>query len=226
MKRASFFRLRRLAVLTALGLMTLGLGCERIAPVRTLPNWVRGIYIPVFHNDSYEPAIEEDVTRLTQEAFLNDGRLSIVGKADADAMLVARIVEWQDESFNASNDKVTSSRYVIVKASVKLCEPFDEKRVIADLGEVNALGIFNSDVRSVRYQSEPDRKQVLLAELANQIVQKTINGFPAAETPLGTTPPPATSPGQIFDRNLLKNFSDTTGNITFQQQENNSTTTK
>jgi hypothetical protein len=210
------------AALAALGLMTLGLGCERIAPIRTLPNWVRGIYIPVFHNDVYEASIEEDATRLTQEAFLNDGRLSIVGKADADAMLLARITEWEDEAGGSTSDRVTTSRYVTIKATVKLCEPFDEKRVIASLGTITASGVFTSDVRSVRYQSEPERKQALLEELAKQIVNKTINGFPSADTPLGTSPGPATSPSQVLDKDLLRNSSNsaTSGmDLTSRQQD-------
>jgi len=72
---------RPLALAAALAmslLMLLTAGCERIAPIRTLPSWVRGVYIPVFKNKTYEPQIEEDATRYTQETFLRDGRVDIV----------------------------------------------------------------------------------------------------------------------------------------------------
>src|SRR2546426_6873593 len=82
------------------------IACQRIQPVRTLPDWVRGIYIPMVQNKSTEPGVEEVVTRLAQEEFLADGRVRIVPKEQADLQLVATIKEWRVLVDSYNNDRI------------------------------------------------------------------------------------------------------------------------
>jgi hypothetical protein len=179
-------------------------GCERIAPIRTLPSWVRGIYIPMAENVSFEPAVEEQTTRLTQEAFLADGQVDVVRKADADATLRIKITDWQRRGAGTSGDRITSSNRITVTATVRLVEPFNEDSIIADLGSVTAFQNFNVDTRSVRFIPEPDQKDQLLRALANQIVQKTLSGFPASVAPYGNAAPPPTMPEDIRSQDILR----------------------
>lgn len=181
-----------------------GAGCERIAPIRTLPSWVRGVYIPMVQNTSFEPAIEEQATMLTQEAFLADGQVDVVRKNEADATLKIKIKDWQTRGSGTSGDRITSSDRVSVVASVWLVEPFNEDSIIADLGDVTAVQNFNIDARSVRFIPEPDRKEQILRGLANQIVSKTLSGFPANVAPYGNATPPPTSPQDIRSQDILR----------------------
>lgn len=187
-------RPHRLILLLGLTLacVMLATACERIAPIRTLPSWVRGIYIPMVRNRSFEPGIEEQATILTQEAFLADGRLDVVRKEDADATLLIEIVQWDERAGGTSGDRITDRRAVNVQASLRLVEPYNENAVIADLGTIRLPPMsFLIDTRSVRFEPEPDRKEAVLRALADQIVLRTITGFP---TDVGPFDAPAAAP--------------------------------
>lgn len=202
---------RLIAGLTLAVALAVGTACERVRPVRTLPSWVRGIYVPMVVNKSYEPGLEEEATRLIQEAFLFDGRLDIVPKDQADLILVADIVDWREQASGSTGDKVTTDHEVEVKVNLSLFEPFNRDTPIAVLPQVafsrdtkNAIR-FNTDVRSVDYEPEPDRKQEVLERLARTIVETTITGFPheIGTTPINTALPtvaPATRTALEADR--------------------------
>ncbi len=179
--------------------MALASACERIAPVRTLPAWVQGIYIPMFKNKTFEPEIEELATRLTQQAFLADGRLDVVPKTNADLTLVAEIIDWKSTASGSSGDKVTDRERVTIIASVKLFEPYNEEIPLAELGPILIRSDFNIDTRSNNFEPEPDRKHDLFKRLAREIVFTTIDGFPPQprDLPPGVNLPTIRSPGQI-----------------------------
>jgi hypothetical protein len=192
-----------LSLMLAAGL--LAAGCERIAPVRTLPAWVRAVYVPMVQNQSYEPAIEEQATQLTQEAFLAEGQLDVVDKRDADAMLLVSIDDWRIGPGGTSGDKITDAHIVRATASVRLCEPHDPDSVIADLGQVRVMSQFLTDPRSVRFVAEPDRKEAVLREMASRIVFQTLNGFPTKVVPYGQGGKgPAVSPYDVQTGDVLR----------------------
>ena len=163
-------------------------GCERITPVRTLPAWVRGVYVPMIKNKSYEPGLEETATRLVQEQFLFDGRLDVVPKHQADMIVVAEIVDWRGREAGSSGDRVSNDEEVTLTASVSLFEPYNMETPVATLPPITIVRSFNIDTRSVDYEPEPDRKREVLENLARAIVDNTITGFPVQLGAVNTGP--------------------------------------
>lgn len=193
MKKISNPALHCLIVVAACALVS----CQRIQPVRTLPDWVRGIYIPMTLNKSTEPGVEEIATRLAQEEFLADGRVRVVQKAQADLQLVTTIKTYLVQVDAYDRDRIPRLEKVLIQSEVKLydptVDPFDpEQEPIAKLGEIRTRYIYNSDPRSITYAVEPDVKAGALRQLALQIVDRTINGFP---TELKDVPGAAKLPG-------------------------------
>lgn len=173
-------RLRDLLLPVALIVVTMGLtACETVRPVRTLPAWVRGIYIPMFENDTAEPGLEEIGTQLTQEAFLTDGRVRIVQKRDADLILQGRILEYEVLVADFGDEGVAEEHEIRIFADVRLFDPLDPEVPYVTLEDLEIIRSFNSDARSTRYVIKPDANHRLLEELANEIVRQTISGFPA-----------------------------------------------
>lgn len=182
---------RGCALLVALCLSS---GCERVQPVRTLPSWVRGVYIPMVQNRTVEPGLEETVTRLVQEEFLADGRLEVEAKDSADVQLRAVIETWRLE-YDGFDDDIATRRELTIVAGVQLLEPYDDpfdpkEPVIADLGRVATTYFYNHDQRSTYFQTEVDANEDALRQLARNIVFQTINGFPTQieGAPAGSDP--------------------------------------
>lgn len=196
--------MRCLVVFAACAMLS---SCERIKPVRTLPSWVRGIYVPMFKNATTEPGLEEVATRATQEEFLADGRVDIVRKADADLQLRAEIKEYRISVYQEGDDDIPEDNVIHMVTSVRLYDPFDDETPVADLGDIFTVYRYNSDPRSVSYDVEPDVKRRILRLLGRQIVAQTITGFPVAlrgqgeDAPRPKTIQPASAGGDIFRRN-------------------------
>lgn len=186
MTRISHRTLPLAGLLGLLLILTLATGCQRVAPIRTLPSWVRGIYIPVFTNQTYEPQLEETATRLTQEVFLTDGRVDIVPKEQADLVLKVTLLDWAAETVRTRGDYIGRTDEIVLAYNIQLFDPFDMEHPMADLGRFRLSTAFNIDIRSNRYEPEPDRKERLLRQLAEQILLHVLNGFPASAT--GVTP--------------------------------------
>lgn len=153
-------------------------GCERIAPVRTLPNWVQGVYIPMVKNTSFEPGVEEDATKRIQEAFLQDGRVGVVPKSNADLYIQVEIHQWTPRSNGTSGDDITDRIEYTVGARVQLFEPYADQP-LATLPPILIVSSFNADTRSIDYAQLPDRIDSILRQVAVQVVQQTMTGFPA-----------------------------------------------
>ncbi len=169
---------RALPLLVLIAALALA-GCERIAPVRTLPNWVQGVYVPMVKNTSYEPGIEEEATRQIQAAFLQDGRVTVAPKSNADLYVHVEINRWTPRASGTSGDDITDRTEYTVGAKVELFEPYGEQP-LATLPPILVKLSFNTDARSIDYDQLPDRIDSLLKQVANQVVQQTLTGFPAA----------------------------------------------
>ena len=152
--------------------------CGRLAPHRTLPSWVRGIYIPMIENQTHEPGIETLATRLTQEAFLLDGRVDVVGEDDADLVLKITIDRWESQTSGTSGDKIATSDRITVGAGARLYRHIKDLEPVADLGSITQSEPFMVDTRSSSFVPEPRRRELLLEKLAEEIVHQTVSGFP------------------------------------------------
>lgn len=175
--------------------------CQRVRPSRTLPGWVRGLYIPNFQNLTTEPGLEEVATRLTQEEFLADGRVAVVRRRAADLQLTATILSYTVVVEDTENDDIPSLQRITMETALKLMDPLSPGEELADLGTLITESFYNADPRGVAYVIEPEAKERALAALARQIVRQTITGFPASlralpagitlERPLGAPEDPA-----------------------------------
>lgn len=179
---------------------------NRVPPIRTLPSWVRGVYIPMFENESFEIGLTETATRMTQEEFLADGRVDIVPKRDADLVLKAVIIEYDDFVESEDSDEIPELNRVTMRTKVLLYDPLVPEIPVADLGQIVTSQVYRSDPRSVRYVTDPEVEERLMRVLARQIVNRTINGYPAAlrSTPEGVPVPGPTREAPTDFGNLLE----------------------
>ncbi|MBI3735076.1 hypothetical protein HY256_00995, partial [Candidatus Sumerlaeota bacterium] len=145
----------------ALALTAAG-SCTRVYPVRTLPSWVRGIYIPMVMNKTTEPGIEEIATRQVQEEFMADGRVNVVPKSQADLQLVAVIKSFRTQVDSYDNDRIARRKEVLITSELKLYDPEvdpfkPDQEPIANLGTILTRYRYSGDLRSVNVLTEDER---------------------------------------------------------------------
>jgi hypothetical protein len=60
----------------------------------TLPSHIKTVAVPVFKNSTLEPFVENALTQAVVNAFATEGRLRVVGRAEADAILEGEITGY------------------------------------------------------------------------------------------------------------------------------------
>jgi hypothetical protein len=77
-----------------LALLVLVAGCGYSARGH-LPSDVRTVAVPIFGNRTTKPAVETEMTRALADAFATDGRLRVVSRATADAVLEGEVTAYE-----------------------------------------------------------------------------------------------------------------------------------
>jgi outer membrane lipopolysaccharide assembly protein LptE/RlpB len=70
----------------------------------TLPSHIKTVAVPIFQNRTSEPAIEGLITRAVVEAFSTNGRLKVVARDQADAVLDGEIMGYAVSSIAFDRD--------------------------------------------------------------------------------------------------------------------------
>lgn len=60
----------------------------------TLPSHIRTIAVPIFENRTLQPNVDSIITRAVVQALATDGRLRVVRRADADALLEGQVTGY------------------------------------------------------------------------------------------------------------------------------------
>ena len=151
-------------------------GCARVPRARTLDEHIRSVYIPMVKNDSYEPGVEEILTRALQERFLQDGRLLVEADRDADMALECVITQFRNRPIKFEDDEFPWITRAILEATVTAYDPYDYDRAFP-LGTWERIPVeyeYAGDPRRVLRHTDVDMKRRALERLADRIVTAVI----------------------------------------------------
>lgn len=79
----------------ALTVAAVGLGGCGYSFRGSLPSHIQTIAVPIFENRTLQPNVDSIITRAVVQAFATDGRLRVVRRGDADAILEGQIVRYR-----------------------------------------------------------------------------------------------------------------------------------
>jgi outer membrane lipopolysaccharide assembly protein LptE/RlpB len=108
---------RRRAVLLVL---IAGLGGCGYTVRGTLPSHINTVAVPIFRNLTSEPAIESLITRAVVEAFTTNGRLTVVSREQADAILDGEIVGYSVSSIAFDRDANVRQYRLLVTVNLRM----------------------------------------------------------------------------------------------------------
>jgi outer membrane lipopolysaccharide assembly protein LptE/RlpB len=106
----------------ALGLLVAaGAGCG-YSFRGTLPEHIQTVAVPVFGNKTGEPRIESLLTNAVVEAFSTNGRLRVVRREDADAVLEGEVIGYNVQSIAYDSQANVRQYRLIVTMNLKLLD--------------------------------------------------------------------------------------------------------
>jgi hypothetical protein len=86
----------------------------------TLPSHITTISVPIFRNLTEEPAVESLITRAVVEAFSTNGRLRVVRREQADAVLDGEITSYRVHSIAFDRDANVRLYRLVVTLNLRL----------------------------------------------------------------------------------------------------------
>ncbi len=143
----------------------------------TLPEHIQTVAVPLFANKTGEPAIESLLTSAVVEAFSTNGRLRVVKREDADAILEGEVIGYSVLSISYDSQANVRQYRLIMTINLKLLDIrrsavlFEERnlREKADFQVMNAV----SQTISV----EETAVRTAATEIARAIVSLTVTRF-------------------------------------------------
>ncbi len=124
----NFGTLGKAALLTLLPavLIISSCGYRMVGQTTGLPESIKTLAIIVFENESPEPNIEAAVTRRVTQRFVDDGRLRIVPKARADALLTGTVTKYRLEALTFDQFNYATSYRMRISVTVTLKSKGDD----------------------------------------------------------------------------------------------------
>lgn len=162
-----------LFILTALLSLT---GCQISSRVRTLPEEIESVYVPIFINITYKPGLEELASRAAIEAFLADGRLDVVSPQLADVIVQGIIQDFSDNVSGAESDDFPMMNTMTARVIVKLYSSDDRFNPLYVFKPFVVTRSYVSDARRSTLVIPEDALEGLMSAIGERVVQEVITG--------------------------------------------------
>jgi outer membrane lipopolysaccharide assembly protein LptE/RlpB len=162
----------RLAVFALLAVFLITQACGYSARA-LLPSHIKKVYIPTFENETGRYGIEQSITTSVTEAFVTDGRLSVVSEGEADAMLRGVIVKYEKGPLTFDRAQTVDE----FKLEVTVTVEFEDLRESKVLWKEDRFRAWKSFKEGEAGAGEDEALQAAVATLASDIVSRTVEGW-------------------------------------------------
>jgi hypothetical protein len=151
-------------------------GCQITSRVRTLPEEIESVYVPMFINITYKPGLEELASRAAIEAFLADGRLDVVSPQLADVIVQGIIQDFSDNVSGAESDDFPMMNTMTARVIVKLYSPDDRLNPLYVFKPFVITRSYVSDARRSTLVIPEDALEGLMAAVGEKVVLEVLTG--------------------------------------------------
>jgi len=138
-----------------------------------LPDHIKRVCIPTFENDTTRSGIEQEITTAVTEAFIADGRLSVVSEGEADAMLRGVIVKYEKGPLTFDRAQTVDE----FRVEIVLAIEFEDLREGKVLWKEDEFRAWKSYVEGSEVGGEDQAFKGITATLASDIVSRTVEGW-------------------------------------------------
>ena len=178
--RISHAALQGMALAVVLCGLALAVGCARTPRSRVLADHIRSVYVPMAHNRSWEPEVEEHLTRAIIENILEDGRMTVGREREADMVLEVVFREYRTRVMDHEDDDFPWRSEVILRADVVAYDPYDYDRryPLGTWEDLEVVHNYQSDYRRTQRLIDVDEKQQAIQRLANRIIAAVLYEYP------------------------------------------------
>jgi outer membrane lipopolysaccharide assembly protein LptE/RlpB len=149
-------------------------GCGyRLVGSSSLPAHIKKIAIPKFVNKTQEPEIEDVLTQAMRTVFNRRGKVKLVGKETADALLSGIIFSYNDDEAIDFNDQNNPSQYrLTITVDIEL-QDLTTDRILWKEQQLQRTADFDGG-EDYDLSEETENKRTALENLANDLAQEVL----------------------------------------------------
>jgi outer membrane lipopolysaccharide assembly protein LptE/RlpB len=104
-----------------------GCGYQLVGTGNTLPAHIKSISIPTFENSSSQPEIHRELTSIILRSFINDGRLKVTKKDDADLLMTGALTYYDTRTVAFSSEDLASDIIIELGVDVEVTDQIKNK---------------------------------------------------------------------------------------------------
>jgi hypothetical protein len=139
-----------------------------------LPSHIKTVAVPLFGNQTAEYGIKEKLTDEILNSLVEDGKLKVAGRDDADSIINGAVVDYKNVAY--TYDKSENVQEYIVRIYVDVSyEDAKERKVIWEQKRMEGWGTY--DVQTEPPEDEEMGRERAIAKLAEDIVNQTVAGW-------------------------------------------------
>ena len=102
-------------------------GYHLVGTGNTLPAHLKSIAIPVFENSPSQPEIHRELTSIILRSFINDGRLKVTKKDDADLVMNGALTYYATRTAAFSSEDLASDIIIELGVEVEVTDQVKNK---------------------------------------------------------------------------------------------------
>jgi len=141
----------------------------------SIPTNVSQIHVPTFQNSSSEPTLEEILTDDVIQEFLADGRVSLVSRAEAEAILLGTIKQYKHIPLMYNDQDIVQQYKVRIEISLALKDA-KTGTILWRQPEIRRETRY-SDVQPP-VETELNAQERVSEQLARDVLTSTVEGWP------------------------------------------------
>jgi len=195
------FRLALIALALAVAGTFLFTACGDVPVKKNLPDNITKVAIPVFENKANQPGLENELTKKTVQNFIVDGRLQVVPREQADALITGTIqrydrlvltrdanqvpqqyklqlvvdIDFVDLKSGKENTLWSTRQQFSLTPGVEVSRDDFDSTNTRSLREFTNYYVLN--VAGVPPEDEPTALDRVLEQMARKVVRRTLDGF-------------------------------------------------
>jgi outer membrane lipopolysaccharide assembly protein LptE/RlpB len=143
----------------------------------TLPPHVRTVAVPMFLNKTEEPGVEAIITRAVAEAFATNGRLRVVGAAEADSILEGEVTGYSVQGIAFDQTLNVQQYRLVVTLTLRMRDVQKNKVLFQQAGVTEQADFRIAGPVSATIGRERTALTLAAAEIARAIVSLAVDRF-------------------------------------------------
>ena len=141
----------------------------------TPPHGLKTIYVETFQNETYEPALEIELTNGIIDRFLFDGTLRVTSKELADAVLKGKLTKFIREPLRYTSAEEISEYRLTLMVDFSLWDNRTQKLIWE---EKNFVGDTSFSLTGPQVKSEEKARTDAIQKLSRRIVDRAVEEWP------------------------------------------------